>query len=401
MGSYEDVAEDKAEEVRPAPRSKVMVLSIALGEIELDQAIQQRADGVNQGVIEDYAEAMKAGEQFPPVIVFLDCDKKKKWLADGFHRVPAAGLAGLVEIRAEIRPGTRRDALLYAVAANGTHGLRRTHADKRHAVATLLKDKEWRRWSNREIARHCGVHHKLVGEIKKSLELNASEKRERVYTNKHGQKAVMKIGKLAERANVETGAQPDDQSEEPEKDAEDRVTEGEGKAVAADSVSRPPPLIRSELSERAEVLRDAVWQYDNTYTRMVELVTREESGEEHGEGKYVAIYHLFDDDADPDDEENEGYVLVFLNRPEPDVTDFQVLHATSLDDLHEIHSGYIDSHFDRIVAEALAEAMGRAAAVPKGEDVPAADPSPPSPVAPANGPSPPAPTAPESPSVDW
>ena len=34
-----------------------------------------------------------------------------------------------------------------------------TNADKRRAVETLLNDAEWATWSDREIARQCGVHH--------------------------------------------------------------------------------------------------------------------------------------------------------------------------------------------------------------------------------------------------
>ena len=54
----------------------------------------------------------------------------------------AAGSLGLTEIEAEIRDGTRRDAILYAVGANSDHGMKRSNRDKRNAVMTLLKDPE-------------------------------------------------------------------------------------------------------------------------------------------------------------------------------------------------------------------------------------------------------------------
>jgi hypothetical protein len=56
-----------------------------------------------------------------------------------------------------VRKGTRRDAILYAVGANEGHGLRRTPADKRKAVLTLLEDPEWSKWSNYQIAEACKV----------------------------------------------------------------------------------------------------------------------------------------------------------------------------------------------------------------------------------------------------
>lgn len=103
--------------------------------IRLDGGTQTRS-ATNQTAVEDYAEAMKAGDAFPPVVVFHD--GKAHWLADGFHRVQGAILAGEEEISADIRPGTQRDARLFAVGANQTHGLRRSNEDKRRAVLASI-----------------------------------------------------------------------------------------------------------------------------------------------------------------------------------------------------------------------------------------------------------------------
>jgi len=69
-------------------------------------------------------------------------------VGDGHHRAKAALATGLTEIDAEVMPGTRRDALLYALSANRVHGLKRSNADKRHAVLLILADAEWRTWSD-------------------------------------------------------------------------------------------------------------------------------------------------------------------------------------------------------------------------------------------------------------
>jgi hypothetical protein len=61
--------------------------------------------------------------------------------------------------------------VLYSVGANAHHGLRRTNADKRRAVEMLLRDEEWRGWSDREIARRCAVTHPFVGKIRDELSL--------------------------------------------------------------------------------------------------------------------------------------------------------------------------------------------------------------------------------------
>ncbi len=75
----------------------------------------------------------------------------------------------LNEIAVEVRQGTQRDAVLYSCGANATHGLRRTNADKRRAVLRLLEDSEWSQWSDREIARQCGVSNRFVSNLRKSI----------------------------------------------------------------------------------------------------------------------------------------------------------------------------------------------------------------------------------------
>jgi hypothetical protein len=74
-----------------------------------------------------------------------------------------------------VRSGNARDALLYCIAANAGHGLPRSNADKRKAVALLLADPEWNTWSDGEIARHCGVSSRLVGKVRQSASANRSQ----------------------------------------------------------------------------------------------------------------------------------------------------------------------------------------------------------------------------------
>ncbi len=124
---------------------------LCLSQIRRDGGTQPRAS-INDETVIEYAEDMKNGDRFPPVTVFYDGEFH--WLADGFHRDKAALKAGLTEIAAIVKQGTRRDAVLYSVGANAKHGLRRTNADKRRAVMRLLEDSEWSQWSNNEIAKH-------------------------------------------------------------------------------------------------------------------------------------------------------------------------------------------------------------------------------------------------------
>lgn len=143
-----------------------------IGQIRMDGGTQPRAD-INDAVVHEYAEAMTAGAIFPPVVVFHD--GTDHWLADGFHRVRAALYLGNATIDADVRQGTRRDAILHSVGANSEHGLRRTNDDKRRAVELLLADPEWSRWSDRRIAIQCGVSDFMVRGMRASVSARESQ----------------------------------------------------------------------------------------------------------------------------------------------------------------------------------------------------------------------------------
>src|SRR4051812_21458719 len=89
------------------------------------------------------------------------------------------------------------NAILYAVGANASHGLKRTNRDKRNAMMLLLKDPEWSAWSDWEISRICAVTHPFVGKIRASLVTVTSEPpAARTYTTKHGTTATMKTANI-------------------------------------------------------------------------------------------------------------------------------------------------------------------------------------------------------------
>lgn len=140
--------------------------TISIASLTRDPELICRAAGIKKATVTEYAEAMKAGASFPAVVVFLD-SKSVHHLADGFHRCAAAELAGVLEVPADVRQGSRKDALLFAASANASHGLRRTNADKRKAVALLLA--AYPKWSDRKIAEAVGVHNETVGTVRKRL----------------------------------------------------------------------------------------------------------------------------------------------------------------------------------------------------------------------------------------
>lgn len=169
------------------------------------QAQQIRRDGgtqarlqLNLQVLEEYEQLVRetpgAWPFNDPVVIFYD--GSEYWLADGFHRVQACVNADRFEIEADVRPGTRRDAQLYAAGANAAHGLRRTADDKRRAVLMLLNDDEWRQWSDREIARRCNVSNQFVSNLRKRVTVNVDSDNARTYTTKHGTVATMNVAAI-------------------------------------------------------------------------------------------------------------------------------------------------------------------------------------------------------------
>jgi hypothetical protein len=136
-----------------------------LGALVLDQKLQSRTE-INEQTIEDYSDAIKMGDEFPPVLAYFD--GVHYWLTDGYHRYHAHKKAGKAGIVCEVINGTFRDAVLHATGVNSKHGMRRTVADKRKAVMTLLDDFEWSQWGNSEIARRCEVSISFVANLRDS-----------------------------------------------------------------------------------------------------------------------------------------------------------------------------------------------------------------------------------------
>jgi prefoldin subunit 5 len=141
--------------------------NMKLEQIRIDGGTQMRAK-MSDETVKSYADALKDGAIFPPVVVFFD--GKDNWLADGFNRYFANKMIGRKEIDADVRRGNVLDAKLYACGANATHGQPRTIADKRNAVLMVLNESACKDWSARQVAVHCAVTHTLVNSIKKSLE---------------------------------------------------------------------------------------------------------------------------------------------------------------------------------------------------------------------------------------
>ena len=123
-----------------AGTTKAQVQLLDLDDITVDMEIQPRADGLNAALVNEYAEAIQGGAEFPPGRVFhteWPTGDQDYFLSRGFHRYFAHQKAGREGIRVEVIKGSRNDAVVDACGANAEHGARRTNADKLKAVMTL------------------------------------------------------------------------------------------------------------------------------------------------------------------------------------------------------------------------------------------------------------------------
>jgi len=144
--------------------------------LHLSARVQARAV-LPPEAIERYTEALRAGAEFPPLTVFYD--GVLHYVADGFLRAEAYKRVGRSHVLCEIRPGSLREARLYAASCNARHGEPRTLADRRRSVLLALEDETAAGWPNAQLAHHCGVSASLVAGVRRLVaERNEQQRRE-------------------------------------------------------------------------------------------------------------------------------------------------------------------------------------------------------------------------------
>lgn len=260
---------------------------LALEVIQIDGGTQSRAT-LNQHVVDDYAEAIKAGATFPPITVFYD--GKKHWLADGFHRFHAYQKAGKTKVAADVRQGTRRDAILHSVGANETHGLRRTRDDKRRAVLTLLNDSEWSAKPERWIATTANVSHTYVQKIRAEHLATLPDRPSQVEVERGGKTYTMQTASIGAKPVSKENLATEATTPEPSlSKASEPKTAPEGTAPEGEDLD----AIRAGHITRYHVLQlRSAWSKANAEARAIflaEFNLRQESNPATGTG---------DDDVD-------------------------------------------------------------------------------------------------------
>lgn len=184
------------------------IQTLQLDQIRIDGGTQPRV-AIDEDVVAEYADLYTGGVDLPPVTVFHD--GSTYWLADGFHRYWASKRAERETIAVDVQQGTRRDAILYSVGANSTHGLRRTNEDKRKAVMTILEDDEWSVWSQTDIAKLCGVSREFVCRLASNMSASCDRSQDSTRIIKRGQSTYQQqTGKIgwASKSSLKTSQPP-------------------------------------------------------------------------------------------------------------------------------------------------------------------------------------------------
>ena len=150
------------------------VAYLEIKSIVLDENVQGR-QSISDERVEEYKEAITSAvsagnpnpfdqlpdEKLPQV--FRDASGRCV-LGGGFQRLSAHKKAGQKEIKVAIRPGSVRDAKLFALQDNADHGTPRTNKDKLRALKIAFADPDLTALNlpNTEYARICKVSVSLV-----------------------------------------------------------------------------------------------------------------------------------------------------------------------------------------------------------------------------------------------
>jgi len=145
------------------------MIELRLPEIKTTNRLQPRVQ-LDLFTSDEYAQAMREGQVFPPISVVFD--GKIYWLWDGYHRLRAAEICGFEKIKADVTEGDFDKARWLALGANIKHGRQRKDEDKRRVVELafghpyfLEEIERQKRPPFRDVAKHCGVSHVHVMNI--------------------------------------------------------------------------------------------------------------------------------------------------------------------------------------------------------------------------------------------
>jgi len=106
-------------------------MRVKIAELKVNHGVMIRKS-LDEDRIQEFTEIF---DQLPPIKVFNV--EGELLISDGFHRLAAAERLGLAEIEAEVRKGSRQDAIMEAISVNAKHGKPLSSEEKAEAVKRL------------------------------------------------------------------------------------------------------------------------------------------------------------------------------------------------------------------------------------------------------------------------
>lgn len=175
-----------------AANSKPILAKLPIASLVLDPALQVRAGGENPDHVADLTDASKKKDL--PRVKVVRVKGKGDCVYDGFHTILAYLANGKTHAPCEVKPGTWKDALLWAATANQHNALKLTRADKRRAVRMILEAKPAA--SNREIGKVLGVADTFVGDVRAAVEGKPKPPQGAVKPHPAGEEGPAKVAEL-------------------------------------------------------------------------------------------------------------------------------------------------------------------------------------------------------------
>jgi hypothetical protein len=141
---------------------------ILLSDLVMSPGMQLRA-AIEQQTVDDYATALEAGDEFPPIEAIRMCGRLI--VVDGWHRYFAHLSCKLATIRVHILEGLgEAEAFYLAIVANRSHGHPRSAKDKRNVARSMLNNPAYACLSTRELQKLTGISHNLFATVRREME---------------------------------------------------------------------------------------------------------------------------------------------------------------------------------------------------------------------------------------
>ncbi len=152
------------------PTVKKILQEIAISMMEIDERFYYRKL-VNDTWVIQLKERIQRGDELEFLqVVAKDYQNLQTnldqhyFILDGYHRWLAYRQLGKDKLRVQVISGEEREILLYSLVAVNRKSEERYHPEENfQRGAKLLQDSEWKKWSNRALARAIQVDHKTIG----------------------------------------------------------------------------------------------------------------------------------------------------------------------------------------------------------------------------------------------